>query len=412
MPECLDSTGIGDQILNQALPDHWAGDMLEKGTRFGPYTVLASVGAGGMGEVYRALDTRLGRQVAVKILPEAVANDPRRVARFETEARALAALSHPNILGIHDFGRSDGRLYVVTELLNGETLRERMSGEPMAWRKAVEIAAGIADGLASAHASGIVHRDLKPENVFLTADGRVKILDFGLAKVVEPVSGDAVTLTSPSGGAVSGRGQVVGTLAYMAPEQLRGFRVDGRSDVFALGCVLYEMLSGQRPFPVVTPADTIAAILHAEPVLLDGAFREIPPSVSRDRSPVPREAAGGPVRHGARSRARAPEHLFGSTSGPDLAGGPAPSTPALARGGPGRRRGARSRRDPSRLAAIFRAKRLRGGKRGLSGGLRARRAGKPSRPFHGMERSSPTAQTRREAPRSGSSNPREASRFG
>jgi eukaryotic-like serine/threonine-protein kinase len=255
--------------------------MLSPGIRLGPYEILASLGAGGMGEVFRARDTRLGRQVAVKILPEAVAGDARRVARFETEARALAALSHPNILGIHDFGQSDGRLYTVTELLDGETLRHRISGEPFAWRKAVEISADIADGLASAHAAGIVHRDLKPENVFITSDGRVKILDFGLAKVAEPVSEDAVTATSPAGGAVSVDGQVVGTLSYMAPEQLRGLHVDGRTDIFALGCVLFEILFGKRPFTGATQADTISAILHGEPLALESAARAIPTTLKR-----------------------------------------------------------------------------------------------------------------------------------
>jgi serine/threonine protein kinase/WD40 repeat protein len=246
------------------------------GMCLGPYEVLAPLGAGGMGEVYRARDTRLGRQVAVKILPDSLSQDPRRVARFETEARALAALSHPNILGIHDFGQSDGRIYAVTELLDGESLRDRMAGEPMVWRKAAEIAAAIADALASAHAAGIVHRDLKPENVFITSDGRVKVLDFGLAKVVEPVSRDAITVTSPSGGALSVDGEVVGTLSYMAPEQLRGLKVDGRADIFSLGSVLYEMLSGKRPFTGATPADTLSAILHSEPPSLEGLVREIP----------------------------------------------------------------------------------------------------------------------------------------
>ncbi|HUM02046.1 MAG TPA: serine/threonine-protein kinase, partial [Thermoanaerobaculia bacterium] len=252
---------------------------LSAGMRLGPYEILGPLGAGGMGEVYRARDTRLGRQVAVKILPDSVSKDPRRAARFETEARALAALSHPGILDIHDFGQSDGRAYAVTELLDGETLRDRMTGELFTWRKAAEVAAAIADGLASAHSAGIVHRDLKPENVFLTSDGRVKILDFGLAKVVEVVSEDAVTVTSPSGGAVSVDGEVVGTLSYMAPEQLRGRRVDGRTDIFALGCVLFEMLSGKRPFAGETPADTISAALHGEPRALDASA--VPPALAR-----------------------------------------------------------------------------------------------------------------------------------
>jgi Tol biopolymer transport system component len=232
-----------------------------------------------MGEVFRARDTRLGRQVALKILPDAVSQDARRVARFETEARALAALSHPNILAIHDFGRSDGRIYAVTELLEGESLRDRMAGEPIPWRKASETAASIADALSSAHAAGIVHRDLKPENVFLTSDGRVKVLDFGLAKIVEPVSPTAVTVTSPSPNPVSVDGEIVGTLAYMAPEQLRGANVDGRTDIFALGCLLYEMLSGERPFGRATAVDTISAILHAEPSPLEAVRAEIPPAL-------------------------------------------------------------------------------------------------------------------------------------
>ncbi len=242
---------------------------LSTGARLGPYEVLAPLGAGGMGEVWRAKDTRLGRQVAVKILPDAVSRDPGRVARFEREARALAALSHPNILAIHDFGESGGRLYAVAELLDGETLRDRMTGDRLTWRKAAELAAAIADGLASAHAAGIVHRDLKPENVFITSDGVVKILDFGLAKSAESVSEDAVTATSPAGVTLSAEGQILGTLSYMAPEQLRGLALDGRTDIFALGCVLFEMLSGKRPFAGATTADTISAILHAEPPPLD-----------------------------------------------------------------------------------------------------------------------------------------------
>jgi Tol biopolymer transport system component len=222
-----------------------------------------------MGEVYRARDTRLGRLVAVKILPDAVSHNPGRVARFEMEARSLAALSHPNILAIHDFGRSDGRLYTVTELLEGESLQDRLFGGPIAWRKAAELTASIADGLASAHAEGIVHRDLKPANIFILSDGRVKILDFGLAKLTEPVTKNAVTETSPPESVLSTDGEVVGTLPYMAPEQLRGLPVDGRADIFALGCVLFEMLAGKRAFIGPTPADTFSLILRGEPDPVD-----------------------------------------------------------------------------------------------------------------------------------------------
>ncbi len=196
------------------------------------------------------------------------------------EARALAALSHPNILAIHDFGQSDGRLYTVTELLEGESLLDRMSGGPLAWRNAAQLAASIADGLASAHTAKIVHRDLKPSNIFITSDGRVKILDFGLAKSTEPVLENAVTETSPPGGALSTDGEVVGTLSYMAPEQLRGLPVDGRTDIFALGCVLFEMLSGVRPFVATTPADTLSAILRGEPKPFDFARSGIPESLA------------------------------------------------------------------------------------------------------------------------------------
>ncbi len=229
-----------------------------------------------MGEVYRARDGRLGREVAIKVLRGAFARDGERIARFEKEARALAALSHPNVLAIHDFGRAGDVVYAVTELLDGETLRERLRRDRPSWRKAAEIAAAAADGLAAAHARHLVHRDLKPENVFLTSDGRVKVLDFGLAKVVEPVLPEASTLTSP---ASTAEGRLLGTVAYMSPEQARGVGVDSRSDVFALGTVLYEMLSGRRPFERATAADTISAILHEDPDPL-GPDAPIPPALA------------------------------------------------------------------------------------------------------------------------------------
>jgi Tol biopolymer transport system component len=227
-----------------------------------------------MGEVYRALDSRLGREVAIKILPEGVARDPDRIARFEREARALAALSHPGVLAIHDVGREGEIAYAVTELLEGETLRERLQRDRPTWRGAAEIAAGIADALAAAHAHHIVHRDLKPENVFLTSDGRLKVLDFGLAKIVEPVRPEASTLTSPHS---TSEGHLAGTVSYMSPEQARGLAVDSRSDIFSLGCVLYEMLGGHRPFDRPTIADTVSAILHEEPAPLDGPKATAPP---------------------------------------------------------------------------------------------------------------------------------------
>lgn len=229
------------------------------GSRLGPYEIVAPLGAGGMGEVYRARDERLERDVAIKVLPEAVSSDPDRLARFEREARALAQLSHPAILSIFDFGKEGETTYAVTELLDGETLRERQEREQLSWRRAVEIATAIADGLASAHSAGIVHRDLKPENIFLTRDGRVKILDFGLARI-EPVHMDergTLSLTPSS----TLPGTVLGTVGYMAPEQVRGGPADVRSDIFALGCILFEMLTGKRAFKRDTAAETMTAIL-------------------------------------------------------------------------------------------------------------------------------------------------------
>ncbi len=231
------------------------------GTRLGPYEILAPLGAGGMGEVYRARDVRLGREVAVKVLPDHLARDPDSLARFEREARAVAALAHPNILDIHDFGNEAGVEYLVTELLEGETLRQRLKGTPLPWRTAVEIGLSVADGLASAHAHGIVHRDLKPENVFLTFDGRVKILDFGLARLAPEKS----TETSPTIAAPTRTGTVMGTVGYMSPEQARGGHADPRSDIFSLGCILYEMATGRRAFFGENPAETLAAILRDEP---------------------------------------------------------------------------------------------------------------------------------------------------
>ena len=231
------------------------------GTRLGPYEILAPLGAGGMGEVYRARDLRLGREVAVKVLPDHLSRDPESLARFEREARAVAALAHPNILDVHDFGSESGTAYMVTELLEGESLRQRLAGVPLPWRTAVEIGLAIADGLASAHAHGIVHRDLKPENVFLTFDGRVKILDFGLARLEPQPS----TETSPTVATPTKSGTVMGTAGYMAPEQARGGRADPRSDIFALGCILYEMSTGRRAFFAENAVETLAAILRDEP---------------------------------------------------------------------------------------------------------------------------------------------------
>ena len=237
-----------------------------------------------MGEVYKAKDTRLDRLVAIKVLPGAFAHDPDRRARFEREAKAAAALSHPNILSIFDFGVHDQRAYAVMELLDGETLRERLNRGGLTVRKATECAIQLARGLAAAHDKGLVHRDLKPENIFLLRDGQVKILDFGLARTMDaaggrsPLAAEEATMLSP---AITDPGTVVGTVGYMAPEQIRGLATDGRSDLFALGAVLYEMLSGRRAFQRDTPADTMTAVLNDEPLDVAGTRVDVPPGLDR-----------------------------------------------------------------------------------------------------------------------------------
>jgi serine/threonine-protein kinase len=238
------------------------------GRTLGHYRILSKIGQGGMGVVYRAHDDRLDRDVAIKVLPEEVAADPCRIARFEREAKAVARLEHPNILGIHDFDTEKGVAYAVTELLEGETLRKRIPADGMGWARAAEIGVAVAEGLAAAHAKGVIHRDLKPENIFLTSDGRVKILDFGLARLVLPVDHEAETASFPS--AATSAGTIVGTPGYMSPEQVLGEKVDVRSDVFSLGCVLYEMLAGRRPFEGGTAAGTLAALLKDEPPPIAG----------------------------------------------------------------------------------------------------------------------------------------------
>jgi hypothetical protein len=249
---------------------------LSPGSRIGAYEIVAKLGAGGMGEVYRATDTRLGRNVAVKVLPADVARDADRRARFEREARAVAALSHPNILAIHDIGSDADTLFVVTELLDGETLADRLRQGALPVRKAIEVAIAVARGLSAAHDKGIAHRDLKPANIVLLVDGQVKILDFGLARDMSPASGATETqaaLTDP--------GTVPGTAGYMAPEQIRGQQVDGRADLFALGVVLYEMLTGTRAFARETTAETLTAILKDDPQELTTARAELPPGLDR-----------------------------------------------------------------------------------------------------------------------------------
>ncbi len=253
--------------------------MLSPGTCLGHYEVAERIGAGGMGEVYRAHDARLDRDVAVKVLSRNLAGDPEALARFEREARAVAALSHPNILAIHDVGLQEGVPFSVTELLHGESLRERLDRGPLPWREAAQLGEAIAEGLAAAHAKGIVHRDIKPDNLFLTSEGMVKILDFGLARSTTEVTAATFSGTAPTliG---SGTGLLMGTIGYMSPEQTRGLEVDVRGDIFSLGCVLYELVTGRRAFDRETPTDTLAAILN-----------DVPPPMSRAGVRVPQELA-------------------------------------------------------------------------------------------------------------------------
>jgi serine/threonine protein kinase/Tol biopolymer transport system component len=248
------------------------------GARLGPYEILSPLGAGGMGEVYRARDTRLDRDVAVKVLPDAVASDRERLSRFEREAKAVAALSHPNILAIFEFGRSDGIAYAATELLEGETLRKLLASGAPPLRKALEYAVQIANGLAAAHEKGIVHRDVKPDNIFVTTDGRVKILDFGLARLEDSsgssVNADTVTRNTDPG-------VVMGTAGYMSPEQVKGLPADHRSDIFSFGAVLYELVSGNRAFRKETTAETMTAILKQAPPDLERIAPAVPPGLVR-----------------------------------------------------------------------------------------------------------------------------------
>jgi eukaryotic-like serine/threonine-protein kinase len=244
---------------------------LQAGSRLGPYEIIAPIGAGGMGEVYKARDTRLGRYVALKVLPSAFASDPGRVRRFEQEGRAAAALNHPNIVVLYDAGLHDGVYYIASELLEGESLRERLSGAALPVRKAIDYGVQIARGLAAAHAKGIIHRDLKPENLFVTKDGVVKILDFGLAKYQAAKAASARPTDLETEPMETDPGKVMGTVGYMSPEQVRGQMADARSDLFSLGLVLYEMVSGKRAFTGESAVEVMNAILKQEPPEQEGA---------------------------------------------------------------------------------------------------------------------------------------------
>jgi Tol biopolymer transport system component len=251
---------------------------LSPGDRLGPYEIVSPLGQGGMGIVLRARDTKLERDVAIKVLPRNLAEDPDALGRFEREAKAVAALSHPNILAIHDFGREEGTLYAAMELLEGETLRQRLQEGALPPRKAVEIAVEIASGLAAAHDRGIVHRDLKPENVFLLGSGQVKVLDFGLARM-DPIAPDGPDV--PTMSLATEPGRVMGTVGYMAPEQVRGRTVDARADIFSFGAVLYEMLTGKRAFRGESPVETLNSILKDDPPSLFESSRTVSPALER-----------------------------------------------------------------------------------------------------------------------------------
>jgi serine/threonine protein kinase/Tol biopolymer transport system component len=254
---------------------------LTLGTRLGPYEILAPLGAGGMGEVYRARDPRLGREVAIKVLPAFFSGDPDRLRRFEQEARAAGLLNHPNITAVYDIGSHEGAPYVVSELLEGETLRAEIAGGKIVPRRAIDYATQIAHGLAAAHEKGIVHRDLKPENLFVTKDGRVKILDFGLAKLTHAEEGSAPLTSLPTATAGTEPGIVLGTLGYMSPEQVKGQPADARSDLFSFGSILYEMLSGRRAFHAGSAAETMSAILREDPPELSQTNQNLPAGLER-----------------------------------------------------------------------------------------------------------------------------------
>ena len=259
------------------------------GTKLGRYEIRSKIGEGGMGEVYNARDEKLNRSVAIKVLPASLSQNADRLRRFEQEAQAAGALNHPNILAVYDVGAHEGSPYVVSELLEGETLRERLgkrlgmhsSGVPLAQRKAVDYAVQLAHGLAAAHEKGIIHRDLKPDNIFITKDDRVKILDFGVAKLIEPVNENLAQTDIATRKVQTDPGTVLGTVGYMSPEQVRGKHVDHRSDIFSFGAVLYEMLSGQRAFRGESAVETLNAILKEEPRELTATNRNIAPALER-----------------------------------------------------------------------------------------------------------------------------------
>src|SRR3989454_3001385 len=287
--------------------------MIPAGTKLGRYEIRSQIGAGGMGEVYRARDEKLNRDIAIKVLPAALSQDEDRLRRFEQEAQAAGALNHPNILVIYHIGTHEGAPYIVSELLEGETLRERMAGAALPPRKAIDYALQIARGLAAAHEKGIVHRDIKPDNIFITNDGRAKILDFGLAKLTSATDGTQSQSEVPTRKVNTDPGTVMGTMGYMSPEQLKGQPADHRSDIFSFGAILYEMLSGRRAFRGDSMAETMSAILREDPPDLSETNKTVSPALERvvrhclEKNPAERF-------HSARDLAFAIESLSGSAT--------------------------------------------------------------------------------------------------
>ncbi len=300
---------------------------LSAGTRLGPYEVLSPLGVGGMGEVYRGRDPRIGREVAIKVLPESFSRDAERLRRFEKEARSAGVLNHPNVLVVYDVGEHDGSPYIVEELLEGGALRERLTQGPLRPAEAVEYAVQIARGLAAAHEKGVIHRDLKPENLFVTRDGRVKILDFGLAKLTQQETAAAEAAEAATLSAVTEAGVTLGTVGYMSPEQVRGLPADARSDIFSFGAVLYEMLTGKRAFRGNSPAETMSMILKEQPPSVGDASPDAPPALDRvvrrclEKEPTRRFHSAGDVAFAltdASTETAAPRAFRRSRPGPTL----------------------------------------------------------------------------------------------
>src|SRR3989442_2288323 len=288
-------------------------ETISSNTTIAQYTIVSKIGEGGMGEVWRARDTKLGREVAIKVLPAAFSENSERLRRFEQEAQAAGALNHPNILVIFHIGTHQGAPYIASDLLEGETLRERMAGAALPQRKALDYALQIARGLAAAHEKGIVHRDIKPDNVFITNDGRAKILDFGLAKLTGASDGIQPQSEVPTRRVDTDPGTVVGAMGYMSPDQLKGRPADHRSDIFSFGAILYEMLSGKRAFRGDSMAETMSAILREDPPDLSETNKTVSPALERlvrhclEKNPEERF-------HSARDLAFAIESLSGTAT--------------------------------------------------------------------------------------------------